>query len=66
MTNNATIKEGDTVKLKSGSPLMTVKATRSTADPGKAMLADVDWFDVQGQPHNGQYLLTSLRKVSSK
>ncbi len=66
MTNNAPIKEGDTVKLRSGGALMTVRGIRHSADPGKAMWADVDWFDAQNQPHYGAYPLTSLRKVSSR
>ena len=64
MTDKAQIQAGDTVKLRSGGPLMTVKQVRSSADPGGAM-AEVDWFDVN-QPHHGTYPLTSLRKVSSR
>jgi len=54
--------------VRSGGPLMTVKAVRpsaESADSSGAMWADVDWFDVN-QPHHGAYPLTSLRKVSSK
>ena len=65
MTDKAQIQAGDTVKLRAGGPLMTVRQVRSSADPGGAMWADVDWFDVN-QPHHGAYPLTSLRKVSSK
>ena len=68
MADKAQIQTGDTVKLKSGGPLMTVKTVRpsaESADSSGTMWADVDWFDVN-QPHHGAYPLTSLRKVSSK
>ena len=68
MTDKAQIQAGDTVKLRSGGPLMTVKAVRPSADASDAsgaMWADVDWFDVN-QPHHGAYPVSSLRKVSSK
>jgi len=65
MTDKAQIQAGDTVKLRSGGPLMTVKRVRPSTEAGGGTLADVDWFDVN-QPHEGTYPLTSLRKVSSK
>ena len=65
MADKAQIQIGDTVKLRSGGPLMTVRSVRPSADTGGAMWADVDWFDVH-QEHHGAYPLTSLRKVSSR
>jgi uncharacterized protein YodC (DUF2158 family) len=66
MTDKAQIQAGDTVKLRSGGPLMTVRQVRSSStEAGGGPLADVDWFDVN-QPHHGTYPLASLRKVSSR
>ena len=46
-------KVGDTVRLKSGSPLMTVIKVQpdDTSDPNVACT----WFSDDEQPHNGEF-----------
>lgn len=51
---NEQIKEGDTVMLKSGGPIMTVDEIGS--------YATCIWFDGYEQ-HNGKFSVTSLKKV---
>jgi uncharacterized protein YodC (DUF2158 family) len=53
------IKAGDTVRLKSGGPLMTVSSVGRTMD-GEALHAWCDWFDKE-KKMNGAFPLTSLR-----
>lgn len=57
-------KDGDTVQLKSGGPMMTIghlgKQTRSR----KAQGAWCDWFDEKHKPQEEWYPLTSLKKVN--
>ena len=65
MADKVQIQAGDTVKLRSGGPLMTVRQVRPSAEAAGGTLADVDWFDVN-QPHHGAYPVSSLRKVSSR
>jgi len=64
MADKAQIQAGDTVKLRSGGPLMTVNQI-IPATQGLPESASVAWFDVN-QLHHGTYPITSLRKVSSK
>ena len=55
---------GDTVKLNSGSPTMTIdslgKENQYSTIPG----AHVSWFDEKNKPQHGWYPLTSLKKVN--
>ena len=63
MADKAQIQAGDTVKLRSGGPLMTVNQIVQTPPPASAT---VSWFDTENKAQNGSYPLTSLRKVSSR
>jgi uncharacterized protein YodC (DUF2158 family) len=49
----AVMKVGDTVRLKSGSPLMTIRAIEGDE-------ATCDWVDAKGQAQSKLYPLTSL------
>lgn len=48
-------KVGDTVRLKSGGPLMCV----DRLSPGKALCK---WFDTQGVKNSGEFALAALKK----
>jgi len=65
MADKAQIQIGDTVKLRSGGPLMTVNEIIPSAQTTAAS-AFVSWFDTENKAQNGSYPLTSLRKVSSR
>lgn len=51
---------GDVVRLKSGSPLMTVERVEGSGD--SAMIG-VLWFDGKQEPHSGSYPAATLEKV---
>jgi uncharacterized protein YodC (DUF2158 family) len=55
------IKEGDTVQLRSGGPIMT--AVGESMLPGSWVC---EWFDAKNNPKQGQFALTSLVKVQPK
>jgi uncharacterized protein YodC (DUF2158 family) len=65
MADKAQIQIGDTVKLRSGGPLMTVNEIIPAAQTTAAS-AFVSWFDTENKPQHFTYPITSLRKVSSK
>jgi len=52
----AQFKPGETVKLKSGGPLMTVV---SVEDGGESVWCE--WFDQKGNRQAASFLMTSLR-----
>jgi uncharacterized protein YodC (DUF2158 family) len=57
---------GDTVKLKSGSPTMTIKSLGSETRTGTTPGAWCDWFDEEKKPQHAWYPLTSLKKWEYK
>jgi len=50
------MKLGDTVQLKSGGPVMTIREITN-------QFANCDWFDQDGKPHSRPFLLASLHEV---
>ncbi|MGA2519061.1 MAG: DUF2158 domain-containing protein [Thermodesulfobacteriota bacterium] len=57
----AEIKEGDKVRVKSGSPIMTVQ---EITDGGK--LALCVWFDEKNQPQRLKFALNTLEKYGEE
>lgn len=53
------IRAGDTVRLKSGGPLMTVT---QTSNQNGALQAWVSWFDSNQEAKNGHYPVAALEK----
>jgi uncharacterized protein YodC (DUF2158 family) len=59
MPEQQDISAGDTVKLKSGGPLMTVTYVESD-EYGTTI--NVSWFDGKDQPQSGSYPAAALEK----
>jgi len=51
---------GDTVRLKSGGPRMTIIEIRKHMQTKEPTWAQCQWFDEKNKVQEGQFLLTSL------
>ena len=51
---------GQTVRLKSGGPLMTIIEVRTAMNTKQPTWADCQWFDDKNQLKEGQFLLAAL------
>lgn len=58
-------KAGDTVELKSSSPMMTIAWIGPQYEHGTTQGALCSWFDQKNQPQEKWFPLTSLKKVAA-